>query len=354
MNKRITVASGVTIYLKGRIWMVDLSIDGKRTRKSLKTADERGAIMAAGAMVGGVANRTLRIGTLREVLGDYLKEHVIPNLKHGTARCMAAVLGRFVAAQPEQMIPAHVVRRDVEKWRDAERARGISGHTVNTSFGYVRAFLNWCYYKDLMDRKICEGIRRVKTNRTLRETWTAAELARVFKALDGDDFLTDFARVLANTGLRPNELLHVRSRDFDPLRRVVAVKAWGDWRTKDWEDRSLKVNEAAFVILARRKLALGEKVDHPLFGHEDGTVRRVDTLGSRFSAKLPEGFDHKGGLYEFRHYAATEFVRAGFTLEQVRRYLGHADPSTTAQYYINVSVETLVGAPPIVAGAAAG
>jgi integrase len=63
--------------------------------------------------------------------------------------------------------------------------------------------------------------------------------------------------------------------------------------------------------------------------------------------KLPQNLAWVG-LYEFRHYFATEAVKRGWPAEKLRLYLGHADIATTLKYYADVKAEQ-VGAPPVIA-----
>lgn len=252
---------------------------------------------------------------------------------------------------------AQVTRQQILSFQKM-RSENVAPDTVNGDMGYLKAWLNWCRAEGLMEHDPCFKVKRIKVNRTRRHTMSPDEMEGILKAVKDDGvqrfganenlspILHDYVLAAANTGMRPNELLHVRGCDLDVPKTLLHITAWGDWQTKDAEDRTISLNATALDIFARRKLANGDDA-LPLFAGREGVVRDWKNVSKELKKKLPENLGWVS-LYEFRHYFATEAVKLGWSAERLRVYLGHADISTTMRYYADMKAEQ-VGAPPVVA-----
>ncbi len=131
------------------------------------------------------------------------------------------------------------------------------------------------------------------------------------------------------TGLRVDELRHLRAVDISD--DAVSVRAHGDWRPKDREERTVPVPRAAATLarelVAWRDTARGRR-GRPL---GLGAHWIADRLASAWTlARLP---GDPPGMHDARRTYATELSRtAGVSVRDVQRLLGHADLSTTERY----------------------
>jgi integrase len=135
--------------------------------------------------------------------------------------------------------------------------------------------------------------------------------------------------VAVQTGLRVDELRHLRAEDIGA--DVVSVRAWGEWRPKNREERSVPVPPAvadlARELAAWRVRAVGLNGEKLALG------------GHWIEARITPAWERAGlpgeapGMHDARRTFATEMSRRpGVSLRDVQRLLGHGDIATTQRY----------------------
>jgi integrase len=360
-RERIKVTDGVSIYLRWKTWWIDVHGNGRRTKRSLGTTDRSEAIRRAlEAEAAPAPQGKAAYESLKDAFARYLKDYADPALGHmreGTMKRYKQVVGMFVERVGPTLPPSKLTRQLLLEFQ-RERSKSVVADTVNGDVGYVKAFVNWCRAEGLVEHDPCFKVKRLKVNRSKRRTLSPDEFEEIEMAVrpsGGAMFganaelapmLHDYVILGANTGMRPNEILHVRGCDFDANRGLLEIKAWGEWQTKDAEDRTLQLNSAALAVLARRKLQNGDK-ELPLFCGREGCIRDWKNVYHELKKKLPPRLSW-AGLYDLRHYFATEAAHQDWPVEKLRLYLGHADIATTLKYYVDVKAAQ-VGAPPVIA-----
>jgi integrase/recombinase XerD len=156
--------------------------------------------------------------------------------------------------------------------------------------------------------------------------------------------------VLGDAGLRCEELARLERRDFLPARRGAKLRALDVRHGKGDRERRVKLSDRAARSIVRwdreRARAFGLPADNALLfitlgsRRRDGTYTRVGSrcgqgvladvvkrLGA--AAELPDHLRHPHAL---RHTCATELLRAGATIADVRVLLGHTSVKTTSVY----------------------
>lgn len=238
-------------------------------------------------------------------------------------------------------VTAHTLARYVE----ARQAEGVSAATINRVLGQARAMARACAAHT---PPICAPCPALASWKNLPEVArqrdplipSPAEWTALVRALetdhDGSPVDRSHARGVAllvatavQTGLRVDELRHLRAVDISD--DAVSVRAHGDWRPKDREERTVPVPRAAATLarelVAWRDTARGRR-GRPL---GLGAHWIADRLASAWTlARLP---GDPPGMHDARRTYATELSRtAGVSVRDVQRLLGHADLSTTERY----------------------
>jgi len=180
-------------------------------------------------------------------------------------------------------------------------------------------------------------------------------LLREAKARIADDPLAGardhaIALVLGDGGLRCEELAQLERRDFLPARNGAKLRALDVRHGKGDGRRRVKLSTRATAAIVRwdreRARALGPApAGAPLFitlgrRRRDGTHTRIggrcpqEVLADALkrlgvAAELPNELRHPHAL---RHTCATDLLRAGATVADVRVFLGHASVKTTSIY----------------------
>ena len=281
-----------------------------------------------------------------------------------TQRTYLRACRRFVRwlgplAGPDELTAAAVARYHAHLV-----AGGRSSATVKKDRAALNTFLRWlAEHEHVPTGQVREALtvrlpRAERAERQAPQALSAAQYARLLreaKARIADDPLAgarDLAilRVLGDAGLRCEELAHLERRDFLPARRGAHLRVLDIRHGKGDRRRRVSLSTQAARAIVRwdreRARVLGPPTEHaPLFitlgaRRRDGTYSRVggrcgqSTLADVLkrlgaAAELPEELRHPHAL---RHTCATELLRAGATVADVREFLGHASVKTTSIY----------------------
>lgn len=143
---------------------------------------------------------------------------------------------------------------------------------------------------------------------------------------------------LSLTGLRWSELRALRVRDLQqqpfPAIRVSRAHSenYAEKGTKTGRARLVPLTDRAGEIAAGR--TNGRRANDYLFTSVTGLQLRSDSFRRLLAwhKTAPPGRT----IHHLRHYAASAWLRAGIPVNQVSRWLGHANPSTTLTTYAHV------------------
>jgi integrase len=222
---------------------------------------------------------------------------------------------------------------DIEVFRDARKAEGLSACTVNHDLKLLRKMFNW-------------GIRRGYLDRTPFKIGTEPAITiereiprdRRFQNEEDEQTLLDACDphlravvvALLDTACRVGEILSLQWRDVNLERRELTIQAV---KAKTRTARIVPISSRLLAMLEMRKLdPAGRKFefDKYVFGDEIGeqikSVRIAWEL-ARATAGLPDL-----QLRDLRHEAGSRFDEAGVSTNYVSKILGHASLSTTTRY----------------------
>ncbi len=260
--------------------------------------------------------------------------------------------------------PEDVTAATVARYHEHLVAGGRASATVKKDRAALNTFLRWLADHELVPAAQARHALAVRLPRAERSAGEAPRalsgaqyerLVREAKARIADDPLAgarDLALVLVlgDAGLRCEELAGLERRDFLPARAGAKLRALHVRHGKGDRQRRVKLTARASRAIVRwdriRAEAFGAAPgDAPLFitlgrRRRDGSYVRpggrcgqpvladlLARLGAR--AELPDELRHPHAL---RHTCATELLRAGANVADVRVFLGHASVKTTSIY----------------------
>ena len=207
-----------------------------------------------------------------------------------------------------------------------QKERNSSKVTIDNMRRIFSSFYGWLEDEDYIFKSPVRRIKKIKTERTIKETFSdeGLELLR-----DACTEIRDLAMIdlLASTGMRVGELTQLNRDDIDFHERECVVLGKGnserlvyfDARTKihllNYLDSRTDKNVALFVSLSRpyNRLMIG------------GVETRLKEIGK--IVDLQKVHPHK-----FRRTLATKAIDKGMPIEQVQRLLGHVKIDTTMHY----------------------
>lgn len=222
---------------------------------------------------------------------------------------------------------SHVTTDDLRNYLNTyQQESKASKVTVDNIRRILSSFFAWLEDENYIVKSPVRRIHKVKTGKTVKETYTDEALEEM---RDHADNPRDLALIdlLASTGMRVGELVKLNRRDIDFQNRECIVTGKGDKQRMVYFDARTKIhlskylsereddNEALFVSL--------------LSPHErlkiSGIEIRLRNLGRELN--IPKVHPHK-----FRRTLATMAIDKGMPIEQVQHLLGHQSLDTTLQY----------------------
>ena len=207
-----------------------------------------------------------------------------------------------------------------------QEKNGISKVTIDNIRRILSSFFSWLEDEDYIVKSPVRRIHKVKTCKTVKETYSDEALEMMRDECDG---LRDLAIIdlLASTGMRVGELVKLNKKDIDFQSRECVVLGKGNKQRKVYFDARTKLhlqkyiesrddcNEALFVSLQKPHNRL----------QISGVEIRLRELGERLH--ITKVHPHK-----FRRTMATTAIDKGMPIEQVQKILGHSQIDTTMQY----------------------
>ncbi len=337
---RVRLQKGLYIVKRGTRWYAERCVGGLQTRWSLGTGDvdeaSRKAVLGQEQPTHPLQKPAPKpeILTLAKALEEY-EEWYRKNRRDTGATRLFPVLHMFVDALGDQKDTRTVSRDDIQRWVDS-RVDGRSPVTVKGDFARVRAFIYWlARRKDAANPNACRGIDKPKDDGLTKEASSPEKVKAVLAKLRSHPWLGDFAHILAETGMRPTELLGVRGIDLRG--KLLSIVPWEGRQLKSkWSKRVLELNATALAILKRRVDQMFDK-NRAVFANPTGDVYKErsiihlfrEILAGARRAPVPEAL--RMTLYDFRHFFCSEHAAPGpqhMEIEALSAYIGHSPAST--------------------------
>ena len=221
----------------------------------------------------------------------------------------------------------HITTDDLRQYLDAyQKSSKASKVTIDNIRRILSSFFSWLEEENHILKSPVRRIHKVKTGKTVKETYTdeALEIMRDSCETDRDLAMID---LLASTGMRVGEMVKLNRADIDFQERECIVFGKGDKERRVYFDARTKIhlmrylesrtdsNPALFVSLQSPHNRL----------QISGVEVRLRVLGRKLG--ITKVHPHK-----FRRTLATMAIDKGMPIEQVQRLLGHQSIDTTLQY----------------------
>jgi integrase len=314
-------------------------------RQAERAAHRSESTVETGAWISASAGRV--------TFGDYVEQVWLPS-RHVEVSTMAG----YRSYLDKHFLPffgdhpmAEILPSTVQDWVTAATASGLSP----TSVTKYHVMLHSVFKRAVRDRVIltnpCEGIELPKIPPRKTRILTPDEYDQLLAVIP-DRFqlliMTDL-----ETGLRWGELIALRPRHIDFLRRTISVEQTivevsrkhsptGERMIvkdypKDNEFRTLRVSETLLTRIARRIERLGLSRDDLIFAStETAGGNPISRNTFRTKIWLPalqrSGIDFHVRVHDLRHAHASWLLAGGADLKTVMERMGHAQIMTTQKY----------------------
>ena len=231
----------------------------------------------------------------------------------------------------------------VVKYIDSLKRKNLSKKTISRKLTAIKDFHKYLVAEDILRDNPTEKINMPKTEKSLPEVLSLAEVEAMIDIIDDSTPLGLRNKAMVETlyacGLRISELLSLKLQDIHLKEKYLVVIGKGD------KERKIPMGEMA-VIAVRRYLEKGrgyliEKPSNLLFFNYKG--EEMSRQGFfKYIKKLAEdaGINKEISPHTIRHSFATHLLEGGTDLRIVQELLGHEDISTT-QIYTHIDTSRL-------------
>lgn len=215
-----------------------------------------------------------------------------------------------------------------------QQDRGISNRTLDSRRAALSSFFSWCAAEDYIDKNPMAALKPIKYERTERVPLTDTQMELIRQSCVGIREQA-IVEVLYSTGCRVTELERLNRADVNFATGEVLLFGKGNKHRK-----SFLTAKAALLLgqyLSSRcdsddALFVGEKSPHARL-KKSAIEKIIKTIGKK--AGIGELHPHL-----IRHTTATNALRRGMDVTQVKELLGHESLDTTT-IYVKVDHDTI-------------
>lgn len=315
-RKRITLADGRKVRIKGTP-----AINTKKAAEDAERAHiER--VMNPGAQPRKEGPRFSEFGD------EFLETYARNNNKHSEYMSKNAILKNHLEPAFGKKRMSAIGERDIERFKAAQLARGLSPKTVNNQLTVLRRMFVIAKRWELVDSM--PNIHWLKAPKPEFDFLDFEEARRLVDGADGD--WAAMATIGLKCGLRLGELLALRWEDVDlkagrlVVRRAVARGVVGT--TKSGRSREVPLSTEALRMLKAHRHLRGELV----FCASNGKMLTKNQCRWPLWRACRRAGLRRIGWHVLRHTFASHLVMRGVPLKAIHELLGHATIEMTMRY----------------------
>ncbi|REF26494.1 site-specific recombinase XerD [Xenorhabdus cabanillasii] len=300
-----------------------------------------------------------------ELLEEYFFSHI---LRPDTEWSYRKVVRGFIQFMGDTTSPAQVTHREVLRWRrHLLLEKKQSSHTWNNKVAHLRAIFNFGMERKLLPhtenpfnnavvkkaKKKKKILSESQVNRINLLMGKFAEEERIQATPKGGRcalyptwYWSTVLATLRFTGMRQNQLLHLRVRDINLEGNSIELGLAGSKNHSEWEIPIVQPLKPRLAHLIERAVAAGAKADDPIFDLSRLSVPHPSRLSRykydinrekqqlrSFFRRLSRECDFAVSPHRYRHTVASTLMKSpDRNLPLVKRLLGHRNVATTMEY----------------------
>lgn len=230
-----------------------------------------------------------------------------------------------------RLTKAHVMR-----WRD-EIAGEYAPTSVNSALACLSSAFTFFVDRGWVAANPCHKVRQVEAPpRAYNWIKTRPEFERLL--INSADELRDMIAFAVGTGVRLDEMLHLRWDDIDLPSRLVTVQRGRQGTVKAGRIRHVPVLDSLLPMLQQRALRRAGRA--LVFPGANGAVRTKTPVQVAYKLALKRaGLDTTLRWHDLRHTCASWWVLGGGDIFRLSKLLGHASVTITQRTYAHLAPE---------------
>ena len=351
----------VNLYVDGKRKPKWISLDLDATERNRKTAEKSLAQILFEYESG------LR-GPVAEILfSDYIKtwlEHIRPLVEPNTYEGYESVAYKHLIPyfEEKRITLKGLSTSDIQIYVDEKSKNGrldgkggLSPRSLWSQRNVIHQTLKFAQRNDLIYKNVCEYVDFPRIERYIPKYYTASQLQKYFDCTRNDE-LGDFFYITTVYGLRRSEALGLKwdcinweNGTFTIQCVVVETKTRivKDKTKTDSSYRSFSMTKETMDIFRKRKER--EEINRAEYGDayvendfifkwDDGHTYSPNYVNKHLRLLLQKNNLEYITPHGFRHTCTSLLFNAGRTIENVQKYLGHANIQVTANIYGHMDV----------------
>ena len=283
---------------------------------------------------------------ITELSKIYLEHKVVSEATISHYRFVVRIFVRDIGVKDV----ADITTETLLRWRKVTLARKVSFATWNNYLRHMQALLGYAARNNLIAEQPDYRTLALRENDHRPKLIKRTELEAVMRHLSSGSsnsqpgwFWAVVFKTLYFTGMRRNQLVHLRWGDIDFEEDIILLRAESSKNRREWEVPMVAQLAPSIEELRRRTLALLDDTaelneryvfDIALFSPSYRSCRngRMSPCAiSNFFSRLREETGVKVSAHKLRHTMATALARLGL-YKELQCVLGHTDILITMRY----------------------
>jgi len=336
----------MALYKRGKVWWMSFQYEQRHIQKSTKCQNKRDAETVYRAFRTQLAKSEVgieekpEVPTFRVAVSEFLSwskiEHKTkPNTIRSYESTSNALL-KFFGDKPLDHIDAALIEK-FKEWRSKQSTRPRSDKkpkastwkptilkpaTINRELALLKIVFNFYIRRDIIVKNPVSRVKFfVENNQQTRIVSRDEERLYLMAASQP---LQDFATIMVDTGMRPEEVARIERKNVNLEQGYVAIPFGKTKAAK----REIPLTSRVYAILEER---IRESKSDFIFS-TDSTGVPITSLKTAHAGALRRSKVAHFRLYDLRHTFATRFIESSGDILTLQAILGHANIQMVTRY----------------------
>ena len=266
----------------------------------------------------------------KSLLSNQIKEfldHIGSTCGVKTCKIYEHALRRFLTLTGDIPV-SDINQRHFDKFV-TESVKTISNISVNVQIRALKAFFSCLKRWQVLSSNPLDGAKQLQVPEKMPAYFSEEELGQYLNTIKQDPWLYEIVVFAVLTGARLGEIVNLQWKDVDLSNRRILIQSSLSYQTKNGKIRGIPINENLWKSLS----AKGEREGYVFKGRKGEARAYLAFVSKQFKKSIRKGsFSEELHFHSLRHTFASLLVKAGVSLYQVQKLLGHSNIQVTQMY----------------------
>ncbi len=275
----------------------------------------------------------LYLNDVQEIIYNYIKN----NFTTGTLLIYKSTIHKLNSIFGYKPLKS-ITLIDIEEYK-SKRLRSVSPVTLNIELRTIKSFFNYCVRFNLLSFNQLSKISQIRIQETKLLTFTNSEINLLIGNISHRKFKL-IVSIAAYTGLRLNEILHLKYSDIDLDNKLISIINSDQFTTKSKKNRNVPIPDALVENLS----VLFSDTGTPLLIDSDSYIFSVDGSSPYDKSYITRKFknllrklklNNSLHFHCLRHTYFSNLSKLNVPINYIKELAGHSSIKTTEIYLHN-------------------